>query len=148
MRVGRVTKGPGRLYVMVRFTPDEPDRTWPALAERVLELLPGLARHQCANDGGRTFRDEAAATEVAHLFEHVVLELLTLSGSARPAGETVWDCGRDGPGVYEVSFTCEEEAICRRAIRLGAALMRHVLEGGPAPDITREVERLRAMRAR
>lgn len=147
MRVGRVTKAPGRLLVMVRFAPGEPDRTWPALADRVLGLLPGLAEHRCANDHGRPFSDEAAATEVAHLFEHVVLELLALSGSTRPTGDTVWDFGRDGRGVYEVSFACDDERVGRAAIRLGATLMHHALTGSPAPDLERGVTRLRAMRS-
>lgn len=148
MRVGRISKAPGRLLVMVRCAADEPDRTWPALADGVLALLPGLADHRCVNAEGRTFRDEAAATEVAHLFEHVVLELLTLSGSERPAGETVWDFDRDGKGVYEVSFACDHERACRRAIRVGAAIMQRALDGRTAPNVEREVERLRAMRAR
>ena len=45
-------------------------------AQRVLDLLPNLAHHVCVNGtGDGSFGDEIVGTELAHLFEHVIIEL-------------------------------------------------------------------------
>lgn len=44
-------------------------------ARRVLGLLPNLERHVCVNGRGETFGEELVGTELAHLVEHVALEL-------------------------------------------------------------------------
>ena len=51
-------------------------------AERILGLLPNLARHVCVNGrSGGCFGDEIVGTELAHLLEHVIIEL---QGKASP----------------------------------------------------------------
>lgn len=53
-------------------------------ANRILELLPNLANHVCVNGAGDgSFGDEIVGTELAHLLEHVIIEL---QGKAAPAG--------------------------------------------------------------
>ncbi|MCL2881873.1 MAG: hypothetical protein FWF45_03140 [Coriobacteriia bacterium] len=49
----------------------------------LFEALPGLRRHRCDNGRHRSFFDEARHTEVAHLLEHVLIELLATSGCPR-----------------------------------------------------------------
>lgn len=62
-------------------------------AERILGLLPNLARHVCVNGrSGGCFGDEIVGTELAHLLEHVIIEL---QGKASPqarelGGHTSW----------------------------------------------------------
>lgn len=62
-------------------------------AEALLELLPNLARHVCVNESGDgSFGDEIVGTELAHLLEHVIIEL---QGKAMPqasglTGHTSW----------------------------------------------------------
>lgn len=147
MRVERVARGPRRLDVTVRVRPGELDRTSPEIAARVLAALPRLASHGCRNDDGRAFEQEVANTEVAHLFEHVALELMALAGSPRTLeGETSWDAGLDGKGVYTVSLQCDDERVCRGAIRVAEKYVRHVVDGRRALDLDRELERLRRRR--
>lgn len=135
MRVRRRRGSRGRYDVEVRLRADEPLRTTPEVAARVIELLPGLARHSCENDSGRTFAEELADTEIAHLFEHVALELMAGAGSPRTLrGETTWDFQRDGRGVFHVSLEYDDPRACRRAIRAAARVMRHALRGEAAPE--------------
>lgn len=128
MRVRPRRGSRGRIDVEVRLRPDEPLRTTPEVAARAVGLLPGLAHHSCENDAGRSFAEELADTEVAHLFEHVALELMAEGGSPRTLrGETTWDFERDGRGVFHVSLEYDDPRVCRRAIRAAAKVVRHAL---------------------
>jgi len=66
--------------------------------------LPGLRRHRCDNGRHRSFFDEARDTEVAHLLEHVLIELLALDGQsrARICGATNLD---DAPLRYRIKVS-------------------------------------------
>lgn len=147
MRVRRARGNRGTLEVTVRLRAREPLRTSPSIARRMLALLPGLAQHRCHNDQGLTFAEEIADTEVAHLLEHATIEVMVLAGWPKPIrGETAWDFERDGKRTFAVSVECDDERSCRRAVRLATSLVRSAMTGAHAPDVAREVERLRAMR--
>lgn len=149
MRVRRVRGSRGRIDFLVRLAPGEPVRTTSEMASRTLAVLPGLASHRCHNDEGRTFAEELADTEVAHLLEHVALEILVQSGAPEPTdGETTWDFERDGKGAFVVSLQCEDDRVCRTAMRLAEKVVRHSVEGGPPPDVSAEVARLGRLRER
>lgn len=61
-------------------------------AHRVLELFPNLRNHICINGKGETFGEEIVGTELAHLFEHLIIELQGRESSvkARFTGHTSW----------------------------------------------------------
>ena len=46
----------------------------------VYNLLPQIVDHACLGDSGETFRDVMGSTEVAHLLEHVTIELMARTG--------------------------------------------------------------------
>lgn len=149
MRVHSVTVCPDRIDVIVHVDPSETLRTSQsaAAADRALGVLPGLARHLCHNGGGLTFADELADTEVPHLFEHVVLELMAEAGSPRSLrGETEWDFKRDGRGVFRVSLEYDDDLVCLGAIKTAGPLVSYVLEGGEPPDVSAETGRLLELR--
>jgi len=119
-----------------------------SVAEKALLLLPGLHRHVCDNGDGKTFAEELTDTEVPHLFEHVVMELMAQAGSPRTLkGETSWDFKRDGHGIFRVSFEYDDDLVCLGAIKAADKVMAHLTDGAPAPDTERETERLRSLRA-
>lgn len=149
MRVHSVTVCKDRVDVMVRVEDGERMRTGgdEALVGRVLELLPGLDRHVCENDEGVPFSQEIADTEVPHLFEHVIIELMTDAGSPRGLkGETRWDFQRDGHGTFRVSVEYDDDLVCLGAIKLAGKVMDHVLDDAPCPDLPREIGHLRELR--
>jgi len=149
MHVQSVTVCEDRVDVIVRVNDDERMRTAgdEIVVERVLELLPGLSQHACENDQGITFAEEISDTEVPHLFEHVVIELMARAGSPRELkGETRWDFRRDGHGTFRVSFEYDDDLVCLGAIKTADRLMAHVLDGETAPDVDAETARLRGLR--
>jgi hypothetical protein len=149
MRVHSVTVCPDRVDVVIKVESEAATRTSldSAVADRALELLPGLARHRCFNEGGRTFAEELADTEVPHLFEHVVLELMAAAGSPRSLrGETAWDFKLDGRGVFRVSLEYDDDLVCLGAIKTAGDIVGYIIRGGERPDVGAHAENLAALR--
>lgn len=149
MRVHSITVCPDRIDVVVRVEDAEEMRTSvdEHIARRALELLPGLARHRCDNGAGRSFAEELADTELPHLFEHVVLELMAQAGSPRSLrGETAWDFRRDGRGVFRVSVEYDDDLVCLGAIKTADKLVCHLLGKAEEPDLADATRRLLALR--
>lgn len=150
MRVNSVTVCDDRVDVIVDVGDAEAQRTISdsSIASRALQLLPGLESHVCRNGDGRSFAEELADTEVPHLFEHVVMELMAAAGSPRTLrGETSWDFKRDGRGIFRVSFEYDDDLVCLGAIKAAAKVMGYLTEGGAPPDTAAETARLRSLRA-
>jgi hypothetical protein len=151
MKVHAVTVCPDRVDVVVGVDETGTMRTSsvPGLAERALRVLPTLEMHWCDNPSGRPFAEEIADTEVPHLFEHVIMEIMALSGSPRTLkGKTRWDFKRDGKGVFRVSVEYDDDLVCLGSIKLANQVMQHLLGAGDAPDVASETARLRSLRAR
>lgn len=150
MRVHSVTVCPDRIDVVVHIQSAQVMRTSldEAIAERALAVLPGLAGHRCFNGAGKTFSEEIADTEVPHLFEHVVLELMAEAGSPRSLkGETAWDFKRDGRGVFRVSLEYDDDLVCLGAIKIADQVVCYILEGGEVPDVQTEARHLTELRS-
>ena len=72
-------------------------------AERILGLLPNLARHVCVNGrSGGCFGDEIVGTELAHLLEHVIIEL---QGKASPRARELEELSVTAPRGYALMRT-------------------------------------------
>ncbi len=150
MHVRTVTVCEDRIDIVVEVCESEPLRTAgiPEAVDRALALLPGLARHRCRNGTNAAFVDEAADTEIPHLFEHIVLEIMGLAGSPRTLrGETRWDFERDGRGVFRISVEYDDDLVCLGAIKLASGVLAYVIDGQEAPDVPAEVARIADLRA-
>ena len=76
-------------------------------AERLTELLPGLATHHCAaGQPGGFLSAMANGTYFGHVTEHVMLELSGLAGRPVHLGRTMW-AGADGR--YDVMTECPQD---------------------------------------
>lgn len=151
MKVHAVTVCPDRVDVVVGIDETGMMRTSSitGIAERALEVLPTLEAHWCDNPSGRPFSEEIADTEVPHLFEHVIMEIMALAGSPRTLrGQTRWDFKRDGKGIFRVSVEYDDDLVCLGSIKLANQVMQHLLGRGDAPDVGSETARLRSLRVR
>ncbi|HEY5539997.1 MAG TPA: hypothetical protein VIL41_00920 [Coriobacteriia bacterium] len=119
LTIGRIDVGPDSLEALVRVEPSLANTSAsPGLAQRALELLPGLARHTCENGTAHGMVAELAATETPHLLEHVAVECMALSGSPRSLrAETVWDFAADGPHIYRVRLAYDIDLVALGALR-------------------------------
>ena len=118
----------------------------PGLTSATLAVLPALATHRCDCETGTYFVEELEDTEMAHLAEHVALELMVLAGSPRTlSGRTTWDWARDGRGVFEVALGYDDDLVCIAALEAALETVDGLVDGC-APDVGATVARLVALR--
>lgn len=116
----------------------------PHIPRLLFKLFPHLARHRCDNDNGYSFRKESRATEIPHLFEHLIIELQGQVQKSRVLkGETQWNWRIDPRGRFHVYVDYENEMLVLGAIRLAERVIRaldcrHIEE----LDLEAEIEKL------
>lgn len=114
---------------------------------RIWRLMPQIANHVCVGDGGKTFRDVMGATDVAHLLEHVTVELMarTNLGPDISYGRTRAD--DSAQRTYIVQLDCPDDVLCVGALSSAAWTLQWAFDGGgePEPDIEAIVSGLLAL---
>ena len=122
----------------------------PHIPRILFKLLPQMATQHCFNDDGLSFRREAQATEIPHLFEHLIIEIQNQvrRGVGAPlSGETCWNWTVDPRGRFYVTVDYDNELVALGAIRLAEsvidALDSRDLARIEALNISREISRLR-----
>lgn len=144
--IQKVVVGMRNLTATVRIADDAPLYTSEDLegTTRVYNLLPGIIDQTCMGDSGSTFKDVMGDTELAHLLEHVTIELLARTNmvGAITAGRT-WAV--DEPNrVYNVQFSCPDDVLVTGALSSAVWLMTWAyLDGNdPVPDVDATVDGL------
>ena len=138
-----------RIQLIVEMS--DPDRYLtsqvPHLPRHLFRLLPRMRRHTCFNESGSTFCQECRNTEIAHLFEHIIIEL-QLQAQQEPTdvlrGETEWNWHVDPKGHYRVSVDYRNELLAFGAVRLAERVLGHLdRRDVESIDIEAEILRLR-----
>jgi len=119
---------------------DSPSDSIPGFNERIMGWLPTMIEHRCSvGERGGFFERLRRGTYMAHIMEHVTLELSTLAGSdvgfgrARETSEE---------GVYKVAVKFEEETLGRECFKAAMELVLSAVYDRPF-DIQATVQRLR-----
>src|SRR4051794_31383104 len=147
VRMIRVLRGPNLyaympvIQVVLDIGPYEerPSTTFPVFVDRITTWLPGLHKHECGlgHPGGFVERLRRG-TYLAHIVEHITLELQTVMGfdvtfgRARSMSET---------GVYNVVFAYRQEEPARAAFETALRLTLAALQDGTL-YIQADLERL------
>lgn len=108
---------------------DYPSNKILGLNERLTAWLPDLIEHHCGvgERGGFLLRLKEG-TWMGHVLEHVIIELLNLSGMPAEFGQTREISRR---GVYRMVFRCPEEAVARVALEYGHKLLMAAINDAP-----------------
>lgn len=132
--IRKVTVGPRALVARVEIAPSAPLMTGddPEGTESVLGLMPGLADHVCLGDASASFGEVISDTELAHLLEHVTVELLAQTNIAGDisSGQTVEVAER----AYEITLSCPDDVLVAGALSSAAWVMQWAYSGGGAPE--------------
>ncbi len=108
---------------------DRPSDSIPGLNDRLMSWLPGMVEHRCSvGERGGFFERLKRGTYLAHILEHVILELQTLAGvdvTYGRARETAEE------GVYKVVFKYREETLGRECLSAARDLIMAAAEGRP-----------------
>ena len=114
------------------YTDEDPDAT-----NRVMDLLPELADHACTGDSSALFGEVVDSTDVAHLLEHVSVELMART---QLAGDISMGRTReleDDPRAYLIQLDCPDDVLTAAALSSAAWVMEWAFGGGgdPVPDV-------------
>lgn len=142
-----VTVGPENLTAHVRLANGAPERTSEDIegTNRVYQLMPQIVEHACVSPAGDTFRDALGDTELAHLLEHVTVELMARVGARE------LNAGNTAPGAeertWDITLTCPDDVLTLAALSSAAWIMEWAYAGGaaPAPDVEHTVAGLEAL---
>ena len=143
--IKKVTIDPVELAAKVRVANDAPLLTSedPEATARVLELVPGLVDHVCLGDDAPRFGSVIDDTELAHLLEHVTVELVARTGLGGEieAGRTT----RVGKESFVIRLACPDDVLVCGALSSAVWILEWAYSGGgePAPDVDAVVEGLR-----
>jgi len=114
----------------------------PGFNERLTTWLPSLIEHRCSvGERGGFFQRLQRGTYLAHILEHVTLELQALAGTPVGYGrarETSED------GVYKVCIEYENEVLAKSCLESGHRLLMAAVKGEEF-NVAGEVERLREL---
>ena len=135
----RVVVGTEYLTATVHVSQEAPLMTSEDLegTTRVYNLLPTIIDHACVGDAGSIFRDCMGHTELAHLMEHVTVELLARTNITDEviAGRTWPEAGYDR--TYSIELPCVDDVLVAGALSSAAWIIDWAFTGGagPVPDV-------------
>ncbi|MDO4536708.1 MAG: hypothetical protein Q4B54_00980 [Coriobacteriales bacterium] len=137
--ITRVVVGTQYLTATVRIADDAPLMTSEDLegTTRVYNLLPTIIDHACVGDAGSIFKDCMGDTELAHLLEHVTIELLARTNlvdeiiSGRTWRELAYD------RMYSIQLPCVDDVLVAGALSSAVWIISWAFNGGagPVPDV-------------
>jgi hypothetical protein len=137
--IKRVEIDPKNLRAHVRIADGAPLMTSDDIegTARVYHLVPQIIEHECSGDAGTTFRDAMGDTELAHLLEHVVVELLAQTDRAGDVatGRTLVDEVDDR--TYVIELACPDDVLVCAALACAVWVLQWAYTDGsePEPDI-------------
>lgn len=121
---------------------DSPSDSMPGFNERLMSWLPTMIEHRCSvGERGGFFERLRRGTYLAHILEHVTLELQALAGCEVGFGRARESLGE---GYYKVAIEYEVEELVRAAIHTGRELCMAAVEGRDF-DVAAEVAKLRSI---
>lgn len=143
--IQKVTVGPRALDANVRIAPEAPFYTSDDAegTERVLGLMPELSSHLCLGDADGSFGNVVRDTEVAHLLEHVTVELVARTGLAGrvSSGQTT----QLDASTFRIRLDCPDDVLVTGALSSAEWILEWAYSGGgePTPNVEAIVEGLR-----
>ena len=149
IEIQRVEVGLENLVARVRIADGAPLMTSEDLqgTTRIYRLMPHIIEHTCLGDAGDTFKACMGNTELAHLLEHVTVELLAQTDMAGDitSGRTFPIEG--DPRSFEVEISCKDDVLTVGALSSAVWMIDWAFSGGgdPVPDVGAVVEGLKGL---
>jgi hypothetical protein len=146
--IQKVTVDPVHLTAQVRLADGAPARTSDDIEAtgRIYDLMPAIVGHACVSPQGDTFGDALADTELAHLLEHVTVELMAqLDMEDVSAGNTV---AADEDRTWKITLSCPNDVLTLGALSSAVWFMDWAFLGGgegAAPSVEHVVAGLREL---
>lgn len=101
----------------------------PATMQILQHILPTVLATSCFNEDNLPFSKEAEATEIGHLFEHILLEYLCLEAMENGAtcaefsGRTYWNWVKNPTGTFHIKIDVTEKDVLLLAVALKKTIL-------------------------
>ena len=114
---------------------------------RVYYLAPAIAQHACFGDAGEKFQDCMGDTELAHLLEHLTVEIMNETGLAGDISSGRTRSVAEDPRLFEIELSCPDDALAIGALSSASFMMEWAFlhPDVTAPDFAGTVEALRQL---
>lgn len=120
---------------------DRPSTDFPYLVDDLCEALPGLVEHRCSPGYRGGFIERLReGTYMAHITEHVMIELQCLAGTEVSFGRSRQI--KDRPGWYTVAVAYQIEQVVEEALEMAVRLVERLCRGKRC-DVAEDVADLR-----
>ena len=114
---------------------------------RVYYLAPAIAQHAFFGDAGEKFQDCMGDTELAHLLEHLTVEIMNETGLAGDISSGRTRSVAEDPRLFEIELSCPDDALTIGALSSASFMMEWAFlhPDVTAPDFAGTVEALRQL---
>src|SRR6188472_3304643 len=121
---------------------DHSSEMMPGFNERLTSWLPTMIEHRCSiGERGGFFERLRRGTYLAHILEHVTLELQTRAGANFGFGRARESSQE---GLFRVAVRCDDEALGRACLEVGRRLCLAAVHDQPFA-VDREIKKLREL---
>ena len=90
----------------------------------LLEKMPTLAAHKCKNSKGKNFVEVMDSTSLAHVLEHMIIDIQTKHTDKALFGTTEWIDEQSGNAKIELTYT--DDIVCLSAIKEASNLLNEI----------------------
>ena len=147
--IKRVRVGLENLTARVRIVEGAPLMTSEDLVatSRIYYLMPHITEHVCMGDREETFKGVMGDTEIAHLLEHMTVELLSQSSeSAEIISGRTFPVEEDDRS-FDIELSCPDDVLVMGALSSAVWIANWAFGGGgdPVPDVEAIVAGLTSM---
>ena len=88
--------------------------------------MPNLVAHKCKNSNGKNFEEVMASTSLAHLLEHMIIDIQSKHTNEILLGTTEWIDEDSGLAKIELSFT--DDLVCLSAIKEAVNILNGIIQ--------------------
>lgn len=91
----------------------------------LLKAMPNLALHKCKNSSGNNFETAMNSTSLAHVLEHMIIDIQSKYTNEVLLGTTEWVDKSLGLAKIELSYT--DDLVCLSAIQEAQNLLNKII---------------------
>lgn len=92
----------------------------------LLKEMPRLALHKCKNLTGSTFDEVMGSTSLAHVLEHMIIDIQSNYTDEVLLGTTEWIYEYSGIAKIELSYT--DDLVCLSAIKEAVDKLNNIIQ--------------------
>lgn len=132
LTLAHLTVYASRMEAEVHFAPDAPRTSTPELIRQLEAEFPHLGAHACVNACGSQFADVMEHTSLAHVLEHLVIDLQVQAAYGTPERETTFvgttEWVNKAAGIARVRVSFADDLVALATFRQATETLNKLLD--------------------